>query len=129
MREQQASGMSCSYMIQATAGSWRQMEARPKGSRAELDDGPSRDQGLRAGCVEHGKPYRETEGEACKEFGVCSRTAWFLEGWCPFYCVVVVVVVEVVVVVAVVVVVVVILCLANSGLAHSGCLTNAGWLD
>lgn len=75
------------------------------------------DQGLRAGCVEHGKPYRETEGETRKEFRVCSRSAW-----CPFYCVVVVVVVAVVVVV-------VIQCLANSGLAHSGCLTNAGWLD
>jgi hypothetical protein len=52
---QQASGMSCSYTIWAV---WRQMEARPKGSRAELDDSPSMGQGLRTGCVERGKPFR-----------------------------------------------------------------------
>lgn len=38
--------MSCSYMNQAV---WRQIEARPKGSRAEPQGSPSKGQRLRMG--------------------------------------------------------------------------------
>lgn len=56
----------------------------------------------------------ETESKTREEFRICSRSAGFSTDGARFIVVVVVIVVR---------------CLSNSGLAHSGCLTNAGWRD